>query len=208
MHGLAAVSVGDLDAGEAVLREALGLFRDLGDPRSVCSGLYGLANLALARADREGATSLLGEGEALSREAGDWAMLANFLGTRAISARLEGDDARAAELLRESVGIAGMLRDDYNVAFCAAGLAGAAAREGRAERAARLFGAADALSERTGAGISWSVLRGLNERDLASARDSLDQEVFERAWAEGGAMTPEEAVAYAHSEVVSGGPRP
>ena len=130
------------------------------------------------------------------------------MGTQAISARLEGDDARAAELLRESVGIAGMLHDDYNVAFCAAGLAGAAAREGRAERAARLFGAAVALSERTGAGISWPVLRGLNERDLARARGSLDQEVFERAWAEGGAMTPEEAVAYAHSEVVSGGPRP
>ena len=101
-----------------------------------------------------------------------------------------------------------MLHDDYNVAFCAAGLAGAAAREGQAERAARLFGAAVALSERTGAGISWPVLRGLNERDLARARGSLDQEVFERAWTEGRSMTPEEAVAYAHSEVVSGGPRP
>jgi ATP/maltotriose-dependent transcriptional regulator MalT len=178
--------VGDLDAGESVLREALGLFRRLGDPRSVCSGLYGLANLALARGDRDGATGLLGEGEALSREAGDWAMLANFLGTQAISARLEGDDARTAELLRESIRIAGMLGDDYNVAFCAAGLASAAAREGQAVRAARLFGAADALSERTGAGISWSVLRGLNERDLATARESLDPETFEQAWTEGG----------------------
>jgi hypothetical protein len=135
-------------------------------------------------------------------------MLATFLGTQAISARLEGDDARTAELLRESIGIAGMLGDDYNVAFCAAGLAGAAAREGRAERAARLFGFADALSERTGAGVSWSVLRGLNERDLATARESLDPEAFEKAWAEGRAMTPEEAVAYAHSEVgASGRPR-
>jgi hypothetical protein len=52
-----------------------------------------------------------------------------------------------------------MLRDDYNVVFCATGLAGVAASEGQAERAARLFGVADALSEKTGAGISWSVLR-------------------------------------------------
>ncbi len=52
------------------------------DPRSVYSGLYGLANLALARGDRDGARGLLGEG--LSREAGDWAMLANLLGTQAI----------------------------------------------------------------------------------------------------------------------------
>lgn len=155
-----------------------GLFRGLGDPRSVCSGLYGLANLALARGDRDGAMGLLGEGEALSRETGDWAMLANFLGTQAISVRLEGDDARTTELLRESIGIAGMLRDDYNV----------------------VFGAADALGERTGAGVSWSVLRGLNEHDLATARESLDPETFEQAWTEGGDMTPEEAVAYAHSE--------
>jgi hypothetical protein len=102
---------------------------------------------------------LINEGEALSREAGNWAMLATCLGTQASSTRLNGDDTRTAELLRESVEIAGMLRDDYNVVFCATGLPGVAAREEQAERAARLFGVADALSEKTGAGISWSVLR-------------------------------------------------
>ena len=57
-------------------------------------------------------------------------------------------------------------------------------------------------------GISWSVLRGLNERDLAKGRASLDPEAFERAWAEGRSMTPEEAGAYARSEAdASGGPR-
>jgi hypothetical protein len=197
-----------LGVAEAVLVEALGIFRALGDPHSVASGLFPLANLALARGDRDGAERLLKEGETLSREAGNWAILADLLGTHAISARLEGDDARTVELLRESVGIAGMLRDDYNVAFCASGLAGLAAREGLPERAARLFGAADALGERTGAGISWSVLRDLNERDLAMARDSLDPEAFERAWADGRAMTPEETVAYAQSEAgLSGAPR-
>jgi non-specific serine/threonine protein kinase len=167
--------------------------------------LYGLANLALARGDGDEAMRLLGEGEALSREAGNWSMLATCLGTQAISTRLEGDDARTAELLRESVELAGMLRDDYNVVFCATGLAGVAAREGRAERAARLFGVADALSEKTGAGVSWSVLRNLNERDLAVTREMLDPEAFEAAWAEGRAMTLEEAVAYALSEAGASG---
>ena len=199
MRGLAAVSLGDLDAAETVLPEALALFRGLGNPRGVSSGLYPLANLALTRGDGEEAMGLLGEGEALSREAEDWAMLANFLGTQAILARLEGDDARTTVLLRESVQIAGMLRDDYNVGFCAAGLAGVAAREGRAERAARLFGVAEALNERTGAGVSWSVLRKLNERDLATTREMLDPGAFEEAWAKGQAMGLEEAVAYALS---------
>ena len=200
MQGLATLSRGDLDTAEAVLPESLRLFRELGDPHSVSSGLYGPANLALARGDGDEAMRLLGEGEALSREAGNWGMLANFLGTQAILKRLEGDDARIGELLRESVEIAGMLRDDYNVVFCATGLAGVAAREGLAERAARLFGAADALSEKTGAGVSWSVLRSLNERDLTSTREMLDPEAFEAAWAEGRAMTLEQAVAYALSE--------
>jgi predicted ATPase/transcriptional regulator with XRE-family HTH domain len=200
MHGLAALSRGDLDTAEAVLPEALALFRELGDPQGVSSGLYCLANLALARGDGGEAMRLIGESETLARKAGNWSMLATCLGTQAISTRLEGDDSRTAELLRESVEIAGMLRDDYNVVFCATGLAGVAARRGRPERAARLFGVADALSEKTGAGVSWSVLRSLNERDLAVTREQLDPEAFETAWAEGRAMTIEEAVAYALSE--------
>jgi tetratricopeptide (TPR) repeat protein len=200
MHGLAALSRGEIDTAEAVLPEALSLFRELGDPHSISSGLYGLANLALARGEREEAMRLIGEAETLSRESGNLSMLATCLGTQAISTRLEGDDVRTAKLLRESVEIAGMLRDDYNIVFCASGLAGVAAREGRPERAARLFGVADALSEKTGAGVSWSVLRNLNERDLAVTREMLDSEAFEAAWAEGRAMTLEEAVAYALSE--------
>jgi predicted ATPase/DNA-binding XRE family transcriptional regulator len=197
MQGLATLSRGDLDTAEAVLPESLKLFRELGDPHSVASGLYGPAQLALARGDGDEAMQLIGEGAALSREAGNWAMLANFLGTQAISARLEGDNARTAELLGESIEIAGMLRDDYNVVFCATGLASVAAREGRAERAARLFGVADVLSEKTGAGVSWSILRSLNERDLVITREMLDPEAFEAAWAEGRTMTLEQAVAYA-----------
>lgn len=85
----------------------------------------------------------------------------------------------------------------------AARLAGVATRYGQAERAARLFGIADALSEKTGAGVSWPVLRSLNgslnERDLAITREMLDREAFGAAWEEGRTMTIEQAVAYALS---------
>ncbi len=40
-------------------------------------------------------------------------------------------------------------------------------------------------------------MRSLNERDLASTREMLDEETFEAVWAEGRAMTFEKAVAYA-----------
>ena len=124
-------------------------------------------------------------------------MLATCLDMQAISTRLDGDDVRTAELLRESVGIAGMLRDNFNAVYCATGLAGVADRQGQAERAARLFGTADALSKKTGAQVSWSLWRSLNELDLASTRAMLDSDAFAEAWARGRAMSLEEAVAEA-----------
>jgi hypothetical protein len=42
-----------------------------------------------------------------------------------------------------------------------------------------------------------SADRSLNEEQLATARESLDERAWEEAWAEGRAMTTEEAVAYA-----------
>ena len=50
--------------------------------------------------------------------------------------------------------------------------------------------------EKTGAGVAWSVLRSLNERDLTRAREMLEPEAFEKAWAEGRAMPLERAVEY------------
>lgn len=75
------------------------------------------------------------------------------------------------------------------------GLAGVATAQGRPKRAAQLFGAVEALSEKMGVEVSWSAWRTLNERDLATTRGKLGEETFEAAWAEGRAMTFEQAVA-------------
>jgi hypothetical protein len=48
-----------------------------------------------------------------------------------------------------------------------------------------------------GVEVSWSAWRTLNERGLAIACGKLDEETFEAVWAEGRAMTFEQAVAYA-----------
>lgn len=197
MQGIAAVSRGDLDTAEAALPEVLALFEGRGSRQSDSSGLYGLANLALARGDGDEALRLISQSEKISREAGNWNMLATCLDMQAMSTRLGGDDARTSELLRESVEIAGVLRDEYNFVFCATGLAGVASRDGRDERAARLFGAANAVSERTGAEVSWTAWRTLNERDLATTRERLGREMFDNAFAEGRAMTLEEGIAEA-----------
>ncbi len=105
------------------------------------------------------------------------------------------DAARAAALLRESVGLAGTLGDAWHVVYGVTGLAGEAASQDQAERAARLFGAAEALCETMGVDVPSPAWRALNERDLARTRERLASETFDAAWAEGRAMTLQETVA-------------
>jgi len=63
-------------------------------------------------------------------------------------------------------------------------------------RAARLFGAAQALAE-TSANQSTFFDRVEFQRSVDALRAALGEEVFTAAWAEGRAMTVEQAIAYA-----------
>jgi predicted ATPase/DNA-binding XRE family transcriptional regulator len=199
-RGLTALSGGALDAAEKPLREALAMFREQDDRSGASLGLVGLAQVELARGDPNRAAGLLAEAEGLSRSAGDWFTLTAALSSKALGSRLGGDEARTAALLRESVGLAGNLGDAWHVVYGATGLAGVAARQGRAEYAARLFGAVEALCETMGVDVPSPAWRALNERDLARAREQLDAGTFDAAWAEGRAMTLEKVVAEALTE--------
>jgi predicted ATPase/class 3 adenylate cyclase/tetratricopeptide (TPR) repeat protein len=70
------------------------------------------------------------------------------------------------------------------------------ARVGRAKRAARLFGASEALRGTFGDVLQEQALRQMSV-DIGLARSALSGEEFEEAWQAGGAMSLEEAVAYA-----------
>jgi hypothetical protein len=65
-------------------------------------------------------------------------------------------------------------------------------------RAARLLGAAEALRELQGAGML-SIERAEYESELGQLRANVDPVAFERAWADGRAMTVDEAVGLALS---------
>ncbi len=69
---------------------------------------------------------------------------------------------------------------------------------GEPARAARLWGAAQALRDDTGIPMS-PFLRSHYDYEgyFGAARSRLDEAAWEAAWAEGKAMTPEEAVEYA-----------
>jgi hypothetical protein len=127
-------------------------------------------------------------------------MLATNLNIQATISQLEGDEERTAAVLRESVALSSALRDSWSLVYGLVGLAGIAARHGEPERAARLFGAADAIGEAASVTIAFPPTRPLYEQDLATVRARLDAEAFEAYWEGGRTMTMKEAVAEALAE--------
>jgi serine/threonine-protein kinase PknK len=91
------------------------------------------------------------------------------------------------------------LGDKMHTSESLEGLACISAAEGDAKRAARLFGAAQALREVVGyqhhpEDDAWRAPY------LATARSRLDEASWEEAWAAGQAMSMEQAIVYALSE--------
>jgi tetratricopeptide (TPR) repeat protein len=204
--GNLAYSQADYAAARSLYEESLAIRRELGDKRGIAISLSNLGRVAYSQGDYPAARSLHEESLAIRRELGDKWGIAYSLNSMGSVAYLQGDYAAAHSLYEESLTIRRELQDKRGCAECLAGLGGVAARmgqwqaqtraEGQAERGTRLLGAAEALL-----GAISAVLdpedRMVYEQGVASARAQLSEEDFERAWAEGRAMSMEAAIEYA-----------
>jgi DNA-binding CsgD family transcriptional regulator len=121
-----------------------------------------------------------------------------------------GDDALAAHTFREALVLARDLNSKVLTLLALAGLAGPTAAQAGAAgeasgvgavRAARLVGAATALLEDTGDFLE-PVDRADYEANAAAVRMLLSEQAFAEAWAEGYAMTMDEAIAYALESIL------
>jgi hypothetical protein len=108
-------------------------------------------------------------------------------------ALLEDDWDEAARLFSEGLTISLEIGRKLTTAFCLAGLAGVAGGKRQPRHAGRLFGAAERLLESLGDVLD-PVDRESYDRCLAAARAQLDEESWLAAWAEGRAMTMEQAI--------------
>jgi non-specific serine/threonine protein kinase len=142
------------------------------------------------------ASRLLEEGQALEIEGGDLTGIGFFLRSLAQIATEQGDYPRAAGLLRERLILSRRLGDRWNLPDAIEGLAWVAGAEGRADRAARLYAAADALREATGTTLL-GERHARRARRLGALREILGQAGMDRAWAEGRALSPEQTIALA-----------
>ena len=197
--GIAAVSKGQYEEGIAFLEEAAALHATLGYEWEAAANTVMLAgaHLGLGELDRAGQTAE--EGLALSRKVGDRTGMSVALHVVAKVASASGECERAKELFREGLVLAAELGDEANVSYYLEELA-VVASEGEPLRAARLWGAAEALLEGTEAtAYTYRVVGSIKEGMVSAARARLDETSWEAAWSDGRDMSPERAVAYALS---------
>ena len=197
--GFVAVVRGELAQAQHYTGRSLTVSRAVADRWGAAWSLFDLGYLALVRGEADQARVLLEEALSELRAQG------NLYGTlRALIAlgntmRRLGDHEQAREYYRYALRI--QQRTHY-VGLASDGLealAGIAAAAGDPLRAARLFGAAHAHREAVG-GLRWRHMNAIYERDVALARSLLDQDGWHAAWAAGGAMPLDKAVAYALAE--------
>lgn len=198
MVGLAHIAQarGDLDAAEALHREALELARAVGDRQSIATSLQELASVILWRGEPDRAQPLAAEGLAIAREIADrWVLISN-LGTTALIAEDQQDFPRAAGLHAEALEIAVEMDDERLVAHYLEGIARCAIGAGEAAPAVRLLGAAETLWEKQSSHTpQWGHPRETARpgRAVDQARQVLGEELFDASLGAGRVLTRDDA---------------
>jgi predicted ATPase len=195
--GLLASCEHDYSAAQAFYQESLDIAQQAGDRLSVAGRLWNLGNLACVQGDYARARRLLEESQAQLRELGHRMDLGVVLYSLACAAIEQDDHASARRVLEEALTL---LREMGNRRGFVAWLevnAYLAESEGQMERAARLFGTAEALRDALRYHLWLPLSRARYERWIAAARAALAPEIFAAAWAAGRAMPLEEAIAEA-----------
>ena len=96
----------------------------------------------------------------------------------------------------EALGIAADLRGHFCIPDILECLADLACDAGSHQEAARLFGAADAARQRMGE-VRLKTLDAAHQASVTEFRNAMDEADFDTAWAEGAALSIDEAIAYA-----------
>jgi predicted ATPase/class 3 adenylate cyclase len=197
IYNSASVAMLQGDAGSAMaqMSEALEIARHVGDDEIVARIVAGQGYLAFMIDELDQARSLLEESLALAERSKEPVAVGIGHHTVAQVARLQGRYDDAIEHYAAAVRVGHEFGDDAALSEPLQGLAAVAVATGDAETGVRLLGANAAIRERLGGGPPPEWLR--LGTPLEDARATLSPEAYDRAWAEGLAMTTDEAVAHA-----------
>jgi len=187
--------LGDHAQAQTLYEESLALFRQVGDKAGMASSINSTGILARLQGDLTQAVACHQESLALRQEIGDRLGTSLSLNSLGYTYLARGDTSDAERCFVQSLTVLREQGDKSHIVLDLVGLATTARLLGDPLRAARLYGAAQALRKRVGSAIEPDV-RVLIEPHLSATCAQLDQNAFRVAWAEGQAMTLEQAITY------------
>jgi predicted ATPase/DNA-binding XRE family transcriptional regulator len=175
---------GNEEAARTRFAHSVAGFRALAVPGGAVNALGGMAAVAFATGDDGEAERLLDEATSMRHNAGPWfASVARRV--RAMLAVQRGNPDEAIAIVRDGLAEIRTLQDTFAFVAVLIPLAAAAAIKGDQAWAARVLGASDAVSERTGAAIVDKSVQALRERTERGARARLGPEQWASAYAAG-----------------------
>ena len=187
---------GNPNGAIAHLEEALGLSRTLANKTLLCMTMCALASPVRFRGDLQRAGVLLHEALPLARSLNDPSQTSAALCQLGTMALDEGRHAQAESFLTEALTYARHGNFQFIITWVTEELASVAHAESDLVRTAMLLGAAANFRETLGM-VEVGPRRAYLEQTLAAARTALGEGAFGRAWAEGQAMSPNQAIDYA-----------
>ena len=194
--GRLALDSGDYGAARRFFGEALTIVRQIKEPHATSAVLIGLGELEKLSGEHKKAREWLLEGLEVSRRyamRGSAAWALDLLGQLALA---QGEFEQVRVRLHESLEIRRGMNNLWGLTRYLMSAASLAVATGDVKRAVTLWGAAEAMREERGVPLAASW-RAEHERELAAARNHLEERSFSRAWQEGRALGFEEAIGVA-----------
>jgi tetratricopeptide (TPR) repeat protein len=177
-------AVGNLDEARVRFTRSLDAFRTRLVPWGVGNALSGLAAIALTKGDVREADRLLLEATSALQDAGPW-FLTPVTNLRAILAAQRGNADEAMALVRGNLARIRELQDKFAFVYALVALAAAAALKGDDAWAARVLGAGDLVTERTGAMVVDKSVQEVRQEVERQVRARLGTDRWTQAYSAG-----------------------
>jgi len=192
--GRIALARGDFASAQPFFEQALTVSRQLGSQQLIAFSLVMLGKLRLAEHAYAKAEGLFDEALQQFRAFGEKYGVTTVLSYLGQAATLQGHTGLAIERYQASLNLLIEIGAQAHAAPVVEGMASIAVGQGQMDRAARLFGAAEAMRERIQVPLP-PADRPDYERNLGTVKEQLSEEALASAWQKGRAMTTDEIIA-------------
>jgi predicted ATPase/DNA-binding CsgD family transcriptional regulator len=194
LKGLHAEEQKEYTKAKQFYNESLSLRLELGDPWFIAQTMQNFGPIFLQEHDYPNAKKYSDETIVWFQRAGYKRGVARTMGTLADITWMEGDLAGALKILKQSLSQLVEIGDKPSIADSLAALAIIENEDGHPKRAARLFGAAEALSDTLDSMLD--IDREVYGKKLSAMREHLNQPELNQAWQEGRSMALDQIVEF------------